>query len=119
MDGYSPVAMHRQRKWVAGKRQFTWRHHGVTYWLASEAERREFRADPRKFAPRLLGCDPVVLNETDRAVRGSLQFGAIFDGGLYFFVSGASRTKFRANPLNYTRTRHVLRVDMIGGSVLR
>lgn len=119
MDGYSPVAMHRQRKWIAGRPKFAWRYQGMTYWLANETEYRDFKADPRKFAPRLLGCDPVVLNETDRAVRGRIQFGALFDGALYFFVSAASRTKFRAHPLHYTRTRHVLRIDRIEGTVLR
>jgi len=119
MDGYSPVAMHRHRKWVAGKAEFAWIYQGVTYWMADPAELAAFKANPRKFAPSLLGCDPVILQETDRAVPGKTRYGALFDGRLFFFTSSATRKRFRENPLRYTRTRHVLRVEEIGGTVQR
>jgi thioredoxin-related protein/YHS domain-containing protein len=119
MDGYSPVAMHRDRKWVAGKKEYSWPHHGVSYWMANAEELAVFRRDPGRFAPKLLGCDPVILNETDRALPGKVHYGAIFDGELFFFTSADSRAKFRKNPLTYTRTRHVLRVNDINGIVRR
>ena len=87
--------------------------------MADANELRQFRANPERYAPKLLGCDPVLLNETDRAIAGKIDFGAYFDGELYFFVSAKSRKIFRAKPLRYTRTRHVLRVDHIGGTVRR
>ena len=119
LDGYSPVAMHQQRKWIPGKVRFAWRHHGISYWMADENELAAFRRNPRQYAPRLLGCDPVVLQETDRAVPGKIRYGAIFDGELFFYTSAASRSRFRKTPLRYTWTRHVLRVDDINGAVLR
>lgn len=119
MGGYSPVALWNHRKWVEGKVEFAARHQGITFYLASRAELRQFRAAPDRYAPRLLGCDPVVLNETDRALAGNIDFGAYFDGELFFFVSDASRKKFRAHPLRYTRTRHVLKIDRIDGVIRR
>lgn len=119
MDGFSPVALHENRKWRTGKKQFSWKYQDVTFWMADAKELALFKADPRRYAPRLLGCDPVFLNETDRAVQGKIAYGAFFDGHLYFFATSGNRKKFRANPLPYTRTRHVLRVDHIGGTVRR
>jgi YHS domain-containing protein len=66
--------------------------------------------------PRLLGCDPVVLYRTDRAMSGSTEFGAYFDGGLYLFTAPETRTEFKEHPMRYTRTRHVLRPDDFGGT---
>lgn len=119
MDGFSPVALHENRQWKAGKPEFAWKYQDVTFWMADAEELASFKADPRKYAPRLLGCDPVVLNETDRAIQGKIAYGAFFDEQLYFFATNAARKKFRANPRPYTRTRHVLRVDHIGGIVRR
>ncbi|GAB4151187.1 MAG: hypothetical protein Tsb009_26480 [Planctomycetaceae bacterium] len=119
MDGYSPVSLWHHRKWVEGKAEFAVTHKGVTYHLANAEEVQEFQLNPSLYAPRLLGCDPVVLNETDRAIPGNIDFGAYFDGELFFFVSAESRKKFRENPLRYTKTRHVLRVDHFGGTVRR
>jgi len=119
MEGYSPVALHEQRKWVEGKPAYAATYQGVTYWMADREEQTRFQANPRKYAPRLLGCDPVVLHESDRAVAGKIDYGAFFDGELFFFVSGESRETFRRTPLRYTRTRHVLHVDRIEGTARR
>lgn len=119
MDGFSPVALHEHRKWTPGKKQFAWRYQDVTFWMSDAKELALFKSDPRRYAPRLLGCDPVLLNESDKAVQGKIAYGAFFDGHLYFFATSVTRKKFRANPLPYTRTRHVLRVDHIGGTVRR
>lgn len=113
MDGYSPVALGAERKWVLGSADFAYEYKGLTYYLANEAELKAFRTRPQEFAPRLLGCDPVLLNETDRAVQGSTDYGAFFDGDLYLFESDESRRRFKSNPLKYTRIQHVLKVDHV------
>lgn len=119
MDGYSPVAMHSNRQWVAGKKEYVADFHGISYWMANADELAAFQRNPGRYAPKLLGCDPVVLNETDRAIPGKVRYGAYFDGELFFFATAESRAKFKKNPLTYTRTRHVLRVDDINGIVRR
>jgi YHS domain-containing protein len=119
LDGYSPVALVSHRQWTRGKHEFAWEHKGITYYLASRAEFELFRKTPEEFAPKLLGCDPVILSETDRAVPGDTRYGAFFDGDLYLFQSSDTRQRFKTNPPRYTRIQHVLRVDHIERTAVR
>jgi YHS domain-containing protein/thiol-disulfide isomerase/thioredoxin len=113
LDGFSPVSLNLHRQWAVGKPEFAWEYKGLTYYLADDVELNLFRKHPERYAPRLLGCDPVALWETDRAVPGDTAFGAYYDGDLYLFQSDASRRKFKANPPQFTRIQHVLKVDQI------
>ena len=115
LDRYSPVSLAKNRQWRKGKNEFALVWQEVVYLMFDEAEYREFKADPVKFAPRLLGCDPVVLWTSDRAVPGSTQFGAYFDGELYLFNSAANRDRFKGSPNLYSRPQHVLKVNEIDG----
>jgi hypothetical protein len=87
--------------------------------LASAAELDEVRAQPDRFAPQLQGCDPVVLEERDRAIVGDTRFGVFYDTGLYFFVNADTRARFKAAPHQYTQTKHVLNVDQIEETEIR
>jgi YHS domain-containing protein/thiol-disulfide isomerase/thioredoxin len=118
LDGYSPVALTKHRKWVRGSANYAWDYQGITYHLASRQELLEFRADPERYAPRLLGCDPVILWETDRAVAGRMLYGAFYDDELYFFTSAENRRRFKANPQRFIKTQHVLKVDQIDRTAL-
>jgi YHS domain-containing protein len=113
LDGFSPVSLNLHRQWVVGKPEFAWEFKGLTYYLADDVELNLFRKHPERYAPRLLGCDPVALWETDRAVSGDTAFGAYYDGDLYLFQSDATRKKFKTNPPQFTRIQHVLKVDQI------
>jgi YHS domain-containing protein len=81
--------------------------------MASVEEQQEFNENPTRYAPRFLGCDPVIVYQSDRAVLGSTKFGAFYDDELYLFVSNDNRQAFKANPDQYIRTRVVLRADQI------
>lgn len=115
LDRFSPVALAKHRQWRKGKTELALVYQGVVYLLCDEEEYREFQADPGKYAPRLLGCDPVVLWTSDRAIPGSTQFGAYFDGELFLFSSPENRDRFKSSPTLYTRPQHVLKVDQIDG----
>ncbi len=119
LDGYSPVSLYSWREWRKGKPEFTAYHKGVAYQLVSKTELEEFNANPDQYVPRLLGCDPVILLKSDRAVPGSTKFGAYFDGALYLFQSPQSREEFKKSPLRYIKTRHVLNADEIERSDIR
>ena len=119
LEGYSPVALTRDRKWQKGKEEFSWPYQGITYQLASRTELEIFKIDPGRYAPQLLGCDPVILNKQDRAIPGDTKYGAYYDHNLYLFVDLASREEFKKNPDRYSRTMHVLKIELLGGSVLR
>ena len=117
LKGHSPVALYHDRKWVKGDARFAWEHQGLTYLMASADELAKFQQDAEKYAPRLLGCDPVLYFDEGRAVPGSTRFAAFFADGLYLFTSVESRAKFRDDAERYTRRRTVLLIDELESAV--
>lgn len=107
MEGYCPVTLWRTRQWVRGKTAFGADYQGVRFYFTSLEDRDDFIAEPRRYAPQLLGCDPVALWETERAIAGTSKFAAYFDGELYLFNNSTNRDRFKASPPQFTRTRHV------------
>jgi len=119
LDGYSPIALTRDRKWSKGKEEFNWPYQGITYYLTSRTELELFKNDPGRYAPQLLGCDPVILNKQDRAIPGNTKYGAYYDHNLYLFVDLESREEFKKNPDRFSRTMHVLKFKLSEGAVIR
>ena len=81
------------------------------YHMTSEEELKQFKEESERFAPQVLGCDPVILDVADRAVAGDIRYAAFFDGELFLFVSEKSRQAFRQDPDRFVRTKHVLNID--------
>lgn len=111
MDGYCPVTLRTTRIWKTGDKSISVEHEGQIFYFTATDKRDEFKAHPARYAPRLLGCDPVTLAENDVAVRGSTQFGAFYDGALFLFESADSRTKFRQAPTRYSQLKHVVKPE--------
>lgn len=107
MDGFCPVTLWRTRQWVKGSRTHGADYQGVRFYFQTRADRDDFIAEPSRYAPQLLGCDPVLLHETERAIAGTPKFAAYFDGELYFFADANHRNRFKAAPEQFTHTRHV------------
>ncbi len=119
IDGFCPVTLWRDRQWVKGDPQYVVEHRGQTYYLASAETMSEFEAQPRQFVPQLLGCDPVILMDTDLAVPGNVRYGAFYDEELYLFTTAENRRAFKQNPDRYTRTRVVRNIDEIDRPLVR
>ena len=119
LDGFSPVLLKKSRQWTRGSAQFTWDYKGVVYYLNSREELIEFRKNPEYYAPKMLGCDPVILWQTDRAIAGSVDFGAFFNDELYLFKSDDRRKQFKANPEKFTRLQHALKATQIERTAMR
>ena len=119
LDGYSPVRIKTARRWERGSAQYAVTYQGVAYYMVDENDHRLFAADPDRYVPGLLGCDPVQLLQTDRAIQGSVEIGAFFGGELFLFSSIESRNRFKVEPERFTRSRHVLNADEISGTRLR
>jgi YHS domain-containing protein/thioredoxin-related protein len=119
LDGYSPISLTKSRQWNRGSPKFAWDYKDVTYYLSTREELVEFRNNPEVYAPKLLGCDPVILWESDKAVAGDIRFGAFFDGELFLFKSEDRRRQFKSNPDKYIRLQHALKADQIERTVLR
>jgi len=119
LDGFSPVALTKQRKWTRGIARHAWDYKDVTYYMSTREELLAFRNDPESFAPRLLGCDPVILWETDRAIAGNIEFGAFYDGELFLFKTDERRKQFKTNPEKYIRLQHALKIDQVERTAMR
>ena len=119
LAGFSPVALTRKRQWNRGSAEFACEYKEVTYHLSSQEELEAFRKMPEAFAPKLLGCDPVILWESDKAVSGDIKYAAFFDDELFLFKSDERRKQFKASPEKYIRLRHALKVDQIEPAVIR
>ena len=119
LDGFSPVALSKFRKWTHGSPKLAWDYKDVTYYLSTREELVEFRENPEAYAPKLLGCDPVILWESDKAVAGDIRYGAFFDDELFLFKTEERRVQFRANPEKYIRLQHALKADQIEQTVIR
>jgi YHS domain-containing protein len=113
LEGYSPISLWNWREWRKGSPEFAAAYRGVTFHMTTAEERRQFAADPEQYVPKLLGCDPVLIAETERAISGSTKFGAYYNGELYLFASAENRDRFKQAPHRFTRTRHAVRVDEI------
>ncbi len=111
LKGFSPVSLAVRRQWVLGDQKFAGDYKGIVYLMASAEELTHFRESPERYAPQVLGCDPVILDVTDRAVPGDVRYAAYFEGELFLFVSDKSRQTFRLDPRRFVRTKHVLKVD--------
>ncbi len=108
MGGYCPVTLRSSRSWKSGSPEIKLDYEGQTFYFTASEKRDEFKADPARYAPRLLGCDPVTLADKDIAVRGNVKFGAFFEGELFLFETAESRGKFKQNPIRYSRLQHAL-----------
>jgi protein disulfide-isomerase len=111
MDGFCPVTLSQTRAWVPGKVEFLFEHQNQIYYFAGDKELADFKADPGKFAPRLLGCDAVTYSESNIPVPGTTKFGAFFDGELYLFETAENRAKFKADPGKFSKIRQVLKAE--------
>jgi len=115
LGGYSPVSLKTQRQWRSGRPEYAYTYQGVTFFMADAQELRAFTDNPTAYAPRLLGCDPVILLTSDRAIFGDTRFGAYFDGDLYLFTSDETRQVFKQNAVRYTEIRNVMKIPDLAG----
>jgi YHS domain-containing protein len=111
LRGFSPVSLVGDHKWMRGSDRFAYEYKGITYHMTSAEELQQFKDDSDRYAPQVLGCDPVILDVTDRAIAGDIRYAAFFDGELYLFVSEKSRQAFRDDPDRFVRTKQVLKLD--------
>jgi len=103
MDGYCPVQLVENNRWVRGTHEGGVIHRDRLYLCASPEERRRFLADPDRYAPVLSGNDPVLAVDQNQLVPGQRKHGLRFvaDGRVYLFATQASRDKFAQDPDRY------------------
>ncbi|MFK7817536.1 MAG: thioredoxin family protein [Planctomycetaceae bacterium] len=113
LGGYSPVTMTRSMGWDKGNRNYASIYQGVMYYMKDAKELKEFEASPEKFAPKLHGCDPVVLSNLGTPLPGAITLGAFVEGNLYFFATKASRDLFKKNPGQFIKSGLAVKGDQL------
>ncbi|MBR9800953.1 MAG: thioredoxin family protein [Rubinisphaera brasiliensis] len=119
LDGYCPVRLREKRSWVKGAEKHSFIYQQQEYRCAGADEVKAFESNPDDYAPRLLGCDPVLMWETDRALPGSTEFAAYYGNQLYLFTSEENREMFRIDPQRYIDLKHVLAPRDVEATLIR
>lgn len=101
LDGYCPVALARQWRWVKGDRQYHVSFEGRPYWMESEAAAFEFAKSPEEFAPVFGGRDLLVKSLLRFSTPGRRDHGVRYRGRVWLFASEKTLREFAANPAMY------------------
>lgn len=101
-EGFCPVSLKKQTKWVKGDTQWGAIHRGRTYLFAGKDQRDEFLASPDIYSPVLSGVDPVLAVEQGKAIDGRRKYGVDYRGQFYLFSSEETLNKFWTNPAGYS-----------------
>ncbi len=100
LEGFCPVELVRNERWVAGDPRYPAEYRGRIYFLSGPAQQQEFLANPERYVPCHSGIDPVTLLEG--APRpGQTDYCAVYDGRLYMFSSPDTLARFRQDPRRY------------------
>jgi thiol-disulfide isomerase/thioredoxin/YHS domain-containing protein len=100
-DGYCPVSMRTQWKWVPGDPRYGIIHRGRTYLMAGPAEQQQFWADPDRYSPALSGMDPVLAIDHGQQVPGKREHSIDYNNLFYMFASEATLQQFTSTPERY------------------
>jgi hypothetical protein len=95
--GIDPVAYFTDRKPVAGRPDFEYRHAGAIWRFHNEGNRAAFARDPQVYMPRFGGYDPVGVSR-GLSTPGYPELWVVYDERLYLFYTENARQTFIANP---------------------
>ncbi len=101
LDGFCPVRLAREWRWVPGDPAWGVFHEGRTYLFAGPEEQQAFLSDPHRYAPVLSGRDVVGLVDQGRELPGTRSYGARWNDRIYLFNSQENYERFRVNPTLY------------------
>ena len=101
LDGFCPIELSDNRRWVWGDRRWGLIHRGRTYLFSGPEQRDRFDAAPDRYAPVSSGSDVVVVIERGETLPGRREHGAWFEGRVYLFSSETTLRKFDADPHRY------------------
>lgn len=121
-DGYCPVTLKLQNKWVKGKVEHGIVHRDRLYLFVSEEARQQFYTHADKFSPVFSGCDPVLMLEQQQEIPGSRQFGYRHKGSFYLFANKLTMQKFAQNPDSYSEQirQAMTKIDSLqNGGIIR
>jgi YHS domain-containing protein/thiol-disulfide isomerase/thioredoxin len=101
LDGYCPVQLDENDRWVLGNRRWGAVFEGRTYLFSGPEEQKKFLADPARYAPILSGDDVVRFVDQQERVAGCREHGAKFHGRVYLFSNEEDYQRFDKDPYRY------------------
>jgi thiol-disulfide isomerase/thioredoxin/YHS domain-containing protein len=104
LEGYCPVTLAEEVKWVQGDKRFGAVHRGKLYLFTSDGAQRKFLAEPDRFSPVLSGFDPVRFAESGKLVDGKRAHGLTYNNQVYLFTDEESLRKFQTSPRPFADT---------------
>ena len=103
LEGYCPVCIVKQGKWVKGVAEHSATFDGVTYYFPSAEVLGMFQKDPIAFVPVLRGdCTVCYVNAGGKRSPGSIRFAALNNERLYLFPNDALRQEFNKTPAKFS-----------------
>ncbi len=115
-DGYCPVSLKFDKKWVRGDVKYGAIHRGRTYLFVGEGQRQQFLANPDAYSPVFSGMDPVAFLDSKQTIEGSRRFGFEYRGAFYLFSSSETMQKFASQPDRYAVGVRQAMVQLDAGS---
>ena len=91
LQGYDPVGYFTQKKAIKGKKEFALNVMGIYYWFASDANRKTFMKDYKKYEPQYGGWCAYEFASTGKKLKPNPESFKILGGKLYLF-SGSGNT---------------------------
>ena len=103
LDGYCPVELVENWKWVLGSPRFGAIHEGRTYLFKDAEAKSAFLMMPERYAPVLRGSDAVAWFDEGKDLPGSREYGGTYDGRVYLFANKENLSRFYAEAELYAK----------------
>ncbi len=101
MEGYCPVSIREQGLWVRGESRYLVEHLDKVYYLAGEAEKKQFLTNLQRYLPMLGGACVVTLAKKNEHAAGSVLHSVQYNERLYLFVGAEEKRAFKVDPTRY------------------
>lgn len=100
LEGFCPVTLLAEKKWVKGDREIGCYHRGVLYLFANQAAADRFMSAPDHWSPLLGGFDPIIMEQEKRLQPGKRRFGVFCEtvpgeSAIILFANEANRDRFK------------------------
>jgi YHS domain-containing protein/thiol-disulfide isomerase/thioredoxin len=103
LDGYCPILLTDEERWVPGSSRWSLVHQGLRYCFSSPEARRKFIDYPSRYAPVLAGQDVVLMVQEGKRVPGKREFGVWYEGLIFLFSTQESFDRFHENPQYFAK----------------
>jgi len=107
-DRFCLVSLLDNKTLRKGSSRYTARYRGKTVCFSSEANRKRFEANPRKYWPWNDGSCLVTSIEQRTTQTGGPRWSALYNGRIWFFTDKAHRDRFARSPEKYVQAYRTL-----------